>query len=211
MKKKRQSFDAQSASVSLRFNLVDPYAVAWAREHAATALQDVAKHDRVAIRDLVCRAFTDGIPPRKLGKLIEPHLGQLDANSTRQIDDARSELARKGVKFDRLERAIQKLMTRLRTERAEFVARTEISKASNNGRLLGWKAAAAKGLLDPQRTKIVWIATPGDGRTCELCIKMHHQVTSLEKPFATPNGQLWCPPLHDGCRCTTVLKFIDDA
>lgn len=206
---KRESSDNRSPAVSLSFNIINPYAVKWAKEHAAVTLQDIAPNNRVAVRDLVCRAFTEGIPPRKLSVYIEPYIENMGAESEQQITEYRTQLLDRGYEKARLDKSMQKLIKRLRRERAELIARTEIARASNHGQLLAWKAAAAKGQLDAVHAGRIWIGTPGDDRMCETCAKMHHQVASFDEPFKTPNNTLWCPPLHDGCRCTMGLKFYD--
>ena len=106
-----------------------------------------------------------------------------------------------------------------------MIARTEVSRASNEGTLMGYRqSGVVKGMQ-------WWTAT--DERTCQFCSQMHGETFSIDEPIFkkgdTMTGKLSLleqeqgktpstlkfnyeaiehPPLHPRCRCVLlpVLK-----
>jgi len=70
-----------------------------------------------------------------------------------------------------------------------MVARTEIQRALNNGRIYGYQEAnIAK--------KLRWIANPG---ACEFCIEKNGEIFNVEETQDLI-------PLHPNCRCTFIVS-----
>ena len=70
--------------------------------------------------------------------------------------------------------------------RAETIARTELSKADNQGSIAGWKASGVV-------PKIEWVASP---TCCEECQEYSGEIADIDDGF--PDGN---PPLHPNCTC----------
>lgn len=96
------------------------------------------------------------------------------------------------------------------TTRASAIARTEFNRANNYGKLLGYKQAELDYGI---KGKKIWITTGGkrgDGRTSELCKRLHNQEAGLNEDFTDPRGE-WkgeAPPSHVNCRSS--WSFIPD-
>ncbi len=86
------------------------------------------------------------------------------------------------------------------TWRARTIARTEVIRASNMARLMGWKQS---GVVKRKE----WL-TAYDDRTCPECADMDGQTISIEEQFKGMQGNeqvfMQMPPLHPSCRCTAV-------
>lgn len=196
----------QQQSSGLSLSLANPKAVEWAKAHAAESTQDIDDEVRSKIRDLVSQAVAAGMHPRAIAKEIVPWL-KLTDSEIQQVAAYREERLAKGYKEERLEKAILRYSQQLLEERAELIARTEMMKSYTRGQESSWQQAVADGHLNPEVTRRIWIATPGDERTCEICLAMHDKKAHLNEPFQTPLGPIQEPPLHDGCRCCTGLVF----
>ena len=84
--------------------------------------------------------------------------------------------------------------------RAEMIARTETSRASNVGKLQAYQKSGEKG-------KKVYIATKDD-RTSPLCRRLDGQEVDINANFKDPKGE-WegpSPPAHVNCRSTWAFK-----
>jgi SPP1 gp7 family putative phage head morphogenesis protein len=67
------------------------------------------------------------------------------------------------------------------------IARTETTRASNEGAVARYKEAGI--------TEIGWVASMSD-RTCPICENLNGQIFPIDSPTK--------PPAHNMCRCTTV-------
>jgi len=99
---------------------------------------------------------------------------------------------------------------------ADTVARTEINRATNRGRLDTWKTVGI--------TKKQWLSTIDD-RTSAICEELDGQIVSVEKNFSgRVEKEIFigeAPPAHPNCRSTIIIpshevrrirsdKFIED-
>lgn len=187
-----------TAQVVLSFNAGDPAAVAAAEAHGAALVTGVTAQTKKALAGVVSAGFIEGIPPRKLGKLIEPMVG-LTARDAAAVAAADVSVAAKA-----------KLADKFLKRRGVTIARTESIRAANEGQRLLWKQAVADGLLTGQELR-EWIVTPDD-RLCEICEPMAGQVVGLDDLFVTGDGgQVSGPPAHPDCRCATGLTDQQEA
>jgi len=83
---------------------------------------------------------------------------------------------------------------------AEMISRTEVTRASNFGKLHAYQKAGEKG-------KKVWI-THFDERTCEICKRLDGQEVDLNANFSekTSGWEGLAPPAHVRCRCGWSFK-----
>lgn len=210
--------------VGIRFDRTNPEAVRWARERAGALVTRIGDDARLAIRDLITRAFTDGVDVWKTAKRIEGLIGLLPDQAT-AVETYRRELEKlaassrpvtrltrmrklssKGLTPQRIDAWVEKYRLRLLRNRAVTIARTEIAAAANYGQLALWRQAVENGQLGTDERKR-WMVTPDD-RLCERCRPMDGQVRLLNDLFEAPDGtRVLMPPLHPNCRCVTVLQI----
>jgi SPP1 gp7 family putative phage head morphogenesis protein len=191
----------QAAGVGVRFDIANPFAVAAARENGARFVTEVTAETRLALRTVVSRAFTEGIPPREAARLVRPLIG-LTSRQAQAVLARRTDLVAAGLSRVAAARDAAAYAAKLLRYRATLIARTEIMRASNDGELSAWREAQRMGLLG--RAEKVWIVTPDD-RLCPRCRPLDGARAPLGSPFITLRGRLDGPPLHPSCRCTIGL------
>ena len=79
-----------------------------------------------------------------------------------------------------------------------MIARTEIMRANNEGKLEAAYQAANKGLVDPKTAQRQWMTAPMD--VCQVCAPLHGVTVGLYESW-----YLGDPPAHPNCRCTFRL------
>lgn len=201
-----QSGEVTSAHFELRFDLLNPKTLAAAKEHAASFVVETTQETQQAIRQVIGRAFAEGIAPKDLARLIRPMIG-LTERQAQAVVNYRQDLLAGEASVESAAASAAKYADKLLRRRAETIARTEVIDASAEGQLAAWIDAADKGLLDISQTSREWIVTDDD-RLCPRCLAMDGQKVSLDAPFVTPEGgAIDGPTLHPNCRCTVGLAF----
>jgi len=215
------------------FTIVNPYAVAAARQQAADLVVAVRDSTRKAVRHIVTSSVRGRYTPAQAARLIanvvglDPRRAQALANyeaAMRQVVEgraSRSTLRRAGMRLPDTRRgvdhAVSRYSSRLLRDRAETIARTEVMRAANRGLQESWAEAARRGLMDVNVVRREWVVTYDD-RTCEACAPMGGQVVGFDAPFVSSLRRVGgedvpvpaptttvTPPLHPRCRCTMIL------
>lgn len=211
----------------IRFDRVNPRAVEWARDRSSWLVTEIGAETRDALRDIVRRAFEQGIPPRQAASLIRDVVGlrsdQVEAvmNLRQRIEEAATAAAESGasrtVKFgrnsikvppgglgaDRTSRVLGRYAEKLRRDRALLIARTETIASSVRGQQELWHQSVQAGLLRGNEVQR-WIVTK-DERLCSICAPMDRVEVPLDGEFETSEGRVPGPPAHPACRCSLVL------
>ena len=88
--------------------------------------------------------------------------------------------------------------------RAEAIARTETTRAENQGKLQAFKESGVK-------MKKKWVSA-NDARTSEQCKRMDGQIVGMDENFSDPKTgyEGTCPPGHVNCRSTVVFLTEDN-
>ena len=76
--------------IEFRFDRTNPSAVAWAKNHAGELIKGISKTTRDDVREVITRAFVEGIPPRSAASLLLDAVG----DATRALTIARTETMR---------------------------------------------------------------------------------------------------------------------
>jgi hypothetical protein len=191
---------------SIRFDITNPLAVAYAQQTAILLSTRVTMETELAIRNVITRAFTEGLTRREASALIRPMIGLTDGQAT-AVMNYRTGLLESGLARDRVETLVDRYAAKQLRLRAANIARTEIMGASNHGQQALWQQAIDKKLLDPGVDR-KWTTTP-DERRCKFCQSMAGQLRKMNQPFTCPlNGKsVLVPPLHCSCRCVVVLSI----
>ena len=189
------------------FTLTNPQAIAAARARAGTLIANEKKMTQDAVKRVIVKAVRGNYTGAEAAKMIansiglDPRSAQAVANYTAQLSEVKagnaglSSLSRGGRAAGSPERYADRLLKL----RSETIARTEIMSASNEGQLMGWRQAAADGLLNRQTTMRIFVVTEDD-RLCEECEPLDGETTTFDGSFS--EGE---PPIHPACRCTTSL------
>jgi hypothetical protein len=104
-----------------------------------------------------------------------------------------------------IQRRVQDYSDWLRERRGIRIARTELMRGMNTGRLLGWHDQAASGEFDAATSIKVWSAAPD---ACPVCrAEDGNKVVGIDTPFTLSSGaKVVMPPAHPHCRCTAVIR-----
>jgi hypothetical protein len=192
------------------FDSSDFRAVAWAEAQAGALVKEIDEETRNAIKKIVLDSLNGNYSGDDAAEMISRVIG-LNTRQTRAVENMyQKTLAnlvedgtpkRTAIKMAR-ERSEQ-YRVRLIEQRGQMIARTEIMRASNNGRLLSWAQAFDDGLITSAWRK-EWRTYPGFGATgpCPECLELRGTTVEVFKEF--PNGVLM-PPAHPYCRCTSIL------
>jgi len=187
--------------VSIRFDIVNPEAVAFIREHAAELIREWGTSSLEAIRALIQASFTEGITPTKLARLIMDSGIGLTQRQIEAIQRFRQGLIEAGKSEAQIERMVARMAQRALRYRAEMIARTEIIRASREGSQALWRQAQEAGLIGSGAMQ-EWL-TAEDERTCLICEPLDHVKVPLDEQFPGEGGD--GPPAHPQCRCALRL------
>ncbi|MGI9459617.1 MAG: ADP-ribosyltransferase [Pirellulales bacterium] len=201
------------------FGQASPTALKWAQNESAQLMAKTMTGEQVkAIRQVIGAAFSDGLTTGQTSsKLIQilqeipgpPIAGMAPfANSIKGLTEPwamavyhRAEkLADAGKDLVEIIADADKYGAKLRRSRGKMIARTEIMRASNQGKQESYNQMAASGLLQSSAKKI-W--TTGRFDVCDICTPMNGYMVGVKENF--PIGYQGNPPAHPNCRCTTEL------
>ena len=91
----------------------------------------------------------------------------------------------------------------LRERRGIMIARTELVRAMNTGRLIAWHEMADDGQFSATETIKEWVAAPD---ACPKCLALDgKRITNIDNKFRSGNDYYVMPPAHPHCRCTVVI------
>ena len=211
---------------SMQFNRASPNATRYASLSAANMLTDMVDSQIVAVRSVIESAFKDGLTRVQTSNRLVELLNEMPARTSAQrglagaasiFGEATKGLNQRYAKavYNRANRLMRdnpnmsatqlrkKVNTygkKLQKSRARMIARTEIMRASNQGRLEGMFQAAERGLINPVLAKKQWVTSSFD--VCEICVPLSGVAIGLKESFGAhlPDGGL-APPAHPNCRC----------
>ncbi len=203
-------------STNLRFDLINPHAVAYARTHLSDILGPLKERGREIIQREVVKAMSGQQTAQQVARLIRDNALALTSEQILASDIYWKDLIKKRLDSNTINRRMAKFNARQLQDRAETIAFTEVLRAAKGGELESWREAARQQLLDPSEWQRIWHAVPDD-RTCEECKLMDGVVVKgLEGAFTVNrNGeavdnsfgeQMEFADKHPRCRCTVRLE-----
>lgn len=192
----------RGAKVGMRFDVADAFAVRAAREYGARLVTRVTQETRRAIRTVVARSFTEGIPPREAARLLKPLIGLTERQGVAALNLRRRLLDGGASRAEASARATA-YADRLLGKRATMIARTETIAAASQGQLESWREAERRGLVRPGAQK-VWMVTPDD-RLCPQCEPLDEMAVPVHADFLPGVS---APPLHPLCRCAVTVMAV---
>jgi len=194
-----------------RFNRTDPRTFEFARTQAANLVTYVTDEQRDALRGLITERIGQQVDVRDLGREIGQSIGLTPRMQTTVNNSWEKEFDRlkaEGVgTYDAGARAMKvadRVTQRLRAARGLTIARTEVSRAENAARYIGWAQAVESGQVSADSRK-KWRTIPSGsmhGGPCDICAPMDKVVVRWDEPF--PNG-VEMPPAHPNCRCSSTM------
>lgn len=186
-----------------RFNYTDPRTLAYAEAQAARLVTAVTESTREAIASVIQESVLTQRTVDQTARALQDVVGvtergavQLSNAYERAFTSAIQEGATEAAARTLAEGVRDNLRERLVESRARTIARTEIMRAENAGRFLGWAQSVEAGDVDENSRK-EWIA--GD---CPICEELDGEVVMWDEPFSIGTDM---PPAHPNCVCTAVM------
>jgi len=175
----------QGAQFVLRFDIKNPRAIRWAESNAGRLITGIEDQLRLPeIRDIIVRGIQDGMAPAVQARHLRDIIGLSTRDQIAKDNFLRGLL--ENATTDRQIAAAEERAAaygrRLLRARAETIARTETINAASAGQRAAWEDAADAGLIDPQTTNIVWVATE-DSRTCVICSVLDGETIGFREQF----------------------------
>jgi hypothetical protein len=197
-------------NLSLRgsFNMKNPYAEKWVREHAAELVVQVVEETKAGIRKIIVDGFVHSNPPVQMARKIRDWIGLTNREEAAVLNYWEKLLEEGDAK--RADDMADTYYKRMLNKRAMRIARTETLTASNQGTVASWQQAQQEGYLLPE-TRRVWIAATQSDRTCKFCMSFDGQEATVDGMFKAKNpdyGESSGPVLHVNCRCAQGLRTV---
>lgn len=200
----------------MRFDYLDPRAVAWANERAGELVRNLVDEQRNMLRNVISEGISDQITVDEMARNVREVVG-LPEMWSETVPKAREREFAKWIGAGRsvteaarlADRFADGYKQRLVNARAKTIARTEIMTAQNQGRWLSWAQGVEQGFI-PKNAQKEWIAAPGFGpapKTCDRCEPLNGLTAKWDEEF--PGANVLIPPLHPNCRCTAVIVPFD--
>lgn len=192
----RLTTDLKTA-VRLSFNLHDPNFDQAVRDHQARLVREVTQETRRAIANMIERGYRNGMHPYDVAPTIREAVG-LTSRQGQAVLNYADALTKKGAAPSTVADRSLGYARRMRTRRAQTIARTETARAAVMGRLQSYDQAAAADLFDPQTAELEWSSVQDDPN--EICATLDGERVPYGEDFA--EGY---PPVHPMCRCSVFL------
>lgn len=205
---------ARTSQISMRFDVADPRAQAWARDRAGLLIRNIADEIRVKVGSITERLLSGEITLREARNEISRSVGLHDRWQTavdNSYEKTLEQLLDAGVDPDEAEilaqEAADNYAQRLLKTRASNIARTELATAQNQGRYIHWQQLAEAGVINPAVSVKEWRTAPefvsSKTDVCPICEPMNGIQAPLWSEF--PEVDVVMPPAHPNCRCRAVL------
>jgi len=185
----------RSYGFAIAFDVSDPRALASAEQRAATLVTAVTDDTRAAVRDIIADAFRNQYPSRIAARAIRQVVGLNERQAT-ALANYRLGLLEQEVAPERILTLTDRYGARLLRQRADMIARTEISRASHEGQRELWREGIRNGQINPAEAREVWIA---NFDACDLCAQMNGQISGIDDSFDFDGEQIDGPPGHPNC------------
>lgn len=213
-----------SVAAAMSFTLLNPSSVSFLQGYSLELITGLTAIMRDSIREVLTRAFREGIPVAAQARLIRQYIGLTPAQ-VRAVENYRRLLesgdpgalretlgrALRDARYDRtIENAVtsgarltrqqinamvDRYVSRQLKYRAEMIARTETIRAANAGQIEAWRQAQQQGYL-AATVRQQWIYTK-DERTCDICPQiadMNPGGVAIGGMFQSPVGLVKMPP-----------------
>ncbi len=197
------------------FNLRNPAAEAWIKEHTGLLITQVTDETKKAVRSIILDGQVNGVSPRQMAREIRQHIGLTDgqakavlnyrAKLDKMMSEGKSPFKTKPLTTEKIDSLVDKYNRKLLKYRSETIAREETIRACKEGQHNILNQSLEQGLLDTATHERYWIVTRDD-RLCPRCRPMGGVTAELDQPYQTPIGPVMQPHLHITCRCNEGIR-----
>ncbi len=181
-----------------------------ARAQTHSLITSISNRQRAAIHAKITRSIERGVTVDRTGKQIANIVG-LFPRWQKAVNTLHRSMLDNGIPIRVADKRAAAYSDELITKRGMMIARTELMRSMNEGRLLGWQELDRTNQIDGGDSyKFVQIG-PGACPDCEYIADPNGDgqpllVRGIDGVFDTPWGPQASPPFHPHCRCTMVLR-----
>jgi len=187
-------------SVKIKYDLISPEAIAWAKKYGAAQVKYVNAGTRAAIRQITLSGLRDGLSPQMQKKAIKQIVGLLPQHVV-AIQNYRDRLIASGMDEATIDRLSAKKIKQLLNWRAGTIGLTESHTAANEGMRRSNEDAVKRGILSKDEYEQEWVVS-GLKNVCSKCQSMSGKRAPIGGTFS--NGSRG-PPIHPNDHCGSVL------
>jgi predicted ABC-type ATPase len=204
----------QKAELRFSFDATRPEAASWAAKESGTLIREITEAQRDVVRNLASRASMGEFTGVQVGRSLRDHIG-LTQRQAGWVDNFRQRTFAEQIgqgrslsdALTRTDSMTDRYSERIHRYRSEMIARTEILRASHEGRREAWGQGIQQGYISPLDRKY-WSANDDD-RICEDCSSIGSQYDRSNAILIGDEFELGEPPIHPMCRCDIVLLPAD--
>jgi predicted ABC-type ATPase len=171
----------------LRFDLLNHEVVSWVDARSAELVRQISEGQQELVRSLLHDSFVNGVTPTATAARIRLVVGLTDQQAG-YIERYTQRLLENGTVPAKASALADRYRTNWVNYRANMIARTETTAASNEGQAIAWSQARARGYVDPELEE-TWIISP-DTKACHECRELEGR--------RWPVGTGPRPPKHPG-------------
>lgn len=193
-----------SAQFQTAFTLVNPRAVQIAQTRAAELVVGLSRDSAATLNQTIAAGLGGVRDVRASARILRDVVG-LDPRRAQGLVTYRLGLSANLSVAD-VDRLTATYSERALAQRAITIARTETMRAAHDGQRALWDEAIDQGLLDPSRTRTVWLYSD-DGRGCDECAALDGTTVSIGDAYGHGEDMIDGPPAHPQCRCSLALEF----
>lgn len=195
---------------SAEFDVTNLRSIQFASLRSSTLVTEVSTSTVAAIRQLIGFGFDAGIAPVKLATYIKSAIG-LRADQVAQLWNLITTLSSEGVSQSIINSRVGLLASRLRSERALLIARTETINSAVQGQNELWQQAIESGDLPSDIKRVLIVTQDERNADCPICPPSDGQIRGMNEPFITGLGESKMhPTFHPNCRCSVGLATPGD-
>ena len=178
------------ARVEAGFDVMNVNSIKWAEKYSAEMVTEVTKGTKKALREIITDGMKHKYNKLKIARRINKLPIGLNLPQTQALHNFRDKLVADGVSAKLVEKRAQSYYNRLLRQRSRSIARTETSRAVNEGYLQG---------LEQQNVyRRVKISMAADA--CHLCTEHENRIFTIAEAHAFL-------PIHPHCRCAWVVVW----
>jgi predicted ABC-type ATPase len=185
------------------FDRSRPEAADWARKEAAQLVTNVVEDQRTVIRGMVAQSLEGGMAPRDVARglrnvigLTQGQEGWVSNHYNRAVDSGLQRGLSVARATELAQRSTDRYHDRVFRYRTETIARTEIMRATHEGRREAWAQGIEGGWISVLAEK-EWSA---EAVACQICSPMDGIIVPINGSFSIGD-----PPAHPNCRCDVLL------
>lgn len=179
------------------FNIENPYAIAFARQRSSALVVDITTSMRGALRRIIADAYRKGQDWRVAAQLIRQAGIGLTNYQAGRVAVFADKLRERGLTESQVWKEQGRMVARLKRQRSEVIAQTEINRAANEGIMQTWDAGLKSGVIAADSKKR-WITR----WPCPICAPLHNAEAPIRGTFP---GGYQAPPIHPRCKCAIAL------